>query len=1453
MLLSMAQVSLLKRPTPTSRKHSMSRTANAMLQSASRASNPAFPMVPFSLARHGMGDLVDVARVLVYEHGDVSNGTERGLEYLANDMLRVLRTERQDCLDRPIFFLCHSVGGLVVKMALDKAPRYSYPQFRESCYGICFFATPHGGSKFLAADEYRLSIQKLLKLAKPLPRVLMKYLAPGHPILVRIDEVFRELASEMRVWSFYEAVDSKLTEQSFSAFKDVPITAPIASMRSALLGLRHEKVFGLQATHASCAGFGRHNTETARMFLQDLAAAVRAADELRRRTHVEVKPAMLSEEGLDGPSTEHGVIRRLLRPSLRMEEQRDVVKIHGFYEPASLLTVEARPVLRVFVAKRAFREVCDTAPEQLLQQQRDDQEWDSVTLHRAPSLKASALVYRPPDRIREQAARLAEIFHGVPLAERTRPRFSQHRTPSIDALPPTLEHGEGGEGPSLGAIGPVDSRSDDAWPKSCTQQDGDATKAGATGSADGVFKKESLGMFLATRSGRRKSDARSPPPSPKPRLLSFPGRPRIRRDSLGIQTLDASPDIVAEAPRQVATSSPEPLSTSGLRPVSSDIPSTPPFSSLPEHWQGSPNADEEHWRKSSVSTDTSKESPKFVWIHVPANNPSWARKLLKALGLFQQEDFSELLNNTHWKSKHTRGRHSQHHACFLKTACAFTPLKPSYPPNGSSMHTNLYSCAEPSTTSLGSIYPPTPRGCLYLYLPFLHFDSYKMLLRRRDMIKRRLKQGRTSPVPRDVQDNPSFELRMIWEFLGHDPPINCRRTLDQYRYPSLRDTRARDDDQMLYKMTKQSAPPLGERKNTSFSFKNGIHWLGRQLTHGPDVGGGEREADHLPLDSDAGTGSESEQELDSDDGQTMPEVRDGNVLVVDQLWLWAMDTSKMEIQLQYLTYLLKELKADCEAVIILVATLVTFFPAREGNYMEGPLYQQADLRDSIFNQVNSDLTRHCENALDLAALTVLHAVSVLMDRSSHPDLEIFRIFEEAISVLTERMTYSLKRFRTAGFRHRHLDDDDDDGGGNDDVELKTSTIRARHREEDERDEEENQANTSALLELRDIEDELSTLKHLFLEQREQVNIMQGLYEAHFSPAPLPPPSASSPLERPSSAPVVPPSSTCTARTLHARPWSTLSGGSGTGAPSTSSSSGGSSSSSTSAPPGPASARGGKASLQEAEEKLHAYLNQADDMIERVKKTREDFDKLLTTVQRQAQIDEVRLSRQQADLASAQERSVMIFTVFTVIFLPLSFFSSIFGMNTYEWAGQSQSPSTQNNANANANNVNNNNNNPPHLRTIGVIALPASAALVLAALVIAWSTSMRRALSYAARGVNGARRAVARWCRARVVAAWYRADGTPRLLPVIPVQQQQRQQQRQQQQKDRKGKRRRSHHDNNDRAQKQNKSGRQLARTKTGEHDFWGKHRLESESDYEIPMSNLVRPQGRKSKADKTRR
>lgn len=148
-------------------------------------------------------------------------------------------------------------------------------------------------------------------------------------------------------------------------------------------------------------------------------------------------------------------------------------------------------------------------------------------------------------------------------------------------------------------------------------------------------------------------------------------------------------------------------------------------------------------------------------------------------------------------------------------------------------------------------------------------------MKRRTLLKRRIKQGRSRPVPQSVAKLPSLEFQVIWQFLGHDPPINCRRTLDQFGYPGLLDTRARDDDQMLYKMTKQRP------SHTDDIFKDkdkGENEDKNKNCRSEEI---EEEKDAESEDSD----SESESEPDDD-------VLDGNVLMVDQLWLWIVDSGK---------------------------------------------------------------------------------------------------------------------------------------------------------------------------------------------------------------------------------------------------------------------------------------------------------------------------------------------------------------------------------------------------------------------------------------------------------------------------------------------------------------------------------------------------------------------------------
>lgn len=110
-------------------------------------------------------------------------------------------------------------------------------------------------------------------------------------------------------------------------------------------------------------------------------------------------------------------------------------------------------------------------------------------------------------------------------------------------------------------------------------------------------------------------------------------------------------------------------------------------------------------------------------------------------------------------------------------------------------------------------------------------------------------------------------------------------------------------------------------------------------------------------------------------------------------------------------------------------------------------------------------------------------------------------------------------------------------------------------------------------------------------------------------------------------------------------------------------------------------------------------------------------------QRQAQVDDVRWSRLQTELASSQNLSVMIFTIFTVIFLPLSFFTSLFGMNTLEWGGADSGY--------------------PSLGFIGEISLPASVFMILATLIAAFSSRVQVASRSLARVVLGVW-----WTRAR---------------------------------------------------------------------------------------------------------
>ncbi|KAI9888867.1 MAG: hypothetical protein M1814_006217 [Vezdaea aestivalis] len=140
-------------------------------------------------------------------------------------------------INRPIIFLCHSLGGIVVKRPLTALPfRYSlirmikalaYSESRKgsklshlntiftSTYGILFFGTPHNGSSKASLLN---SLQKLVAVTVPQrvfksERSLSKALKEESETLENVTDQFTPLMPNFRIFFFWEqqAMDLKYT------------------------------------------------------------------------------------------------------------------------------------------------------------------------------------------------------------------------------------------------------------------------------------------------------------------------------------------------------------------------------------------------------------------------------------------------------------------------------------------------------------------------------------------------------------------------------------------------------------------------------------------------------------------------------------------------------------------------------------------------------------------------------------------------------------------------------------------------------------------------------------------------------------------------------------------------------------------------------------------------------------------------------------------------------------------------------------------------------------------------------------------------------------------------------------------------------------------------------------------------------------------------------------------
>jgi hypothetical protein len=181
-------------------------------------------------------------------------------------------------------------------------------------------------------------IEDILHLKGPIPKSIAKELQLDHHLLREIDTSFQLLATDLQIWSFFETIDSDLTNTDLVETDRFPFHAPITSIKSALLNLRHEVVYPLLSDHAHCASFEGNNAQTKTSYLGELAHAVKKACELSETKHTEM-----------------------------YLENKVFVEVNGFYEGTVLANETEPPPIRVWSTSRSLLDFKNLGPARLLE------------------------------------------------------------------------------------------------------------------------------------------------------------------------------------------------------------------------------------------------------------------------------------------------------------------------------------------------------------------------------------------------------------------------------------------------------------------------------------------------------------------------------------------------------------------------------------------------------------------------------------------------------------------------------------------------------------------------------------------------------------------------------------------------------------------------------------------------------------------------------------------------------------------------------------------------------------------------------------------------------------------------------------------------------------------------------------------------------------------------------
>lgn len=173
--------------------------------------------------------------------------SKAGVETFSRELLGKLRLVRisYEASRRPLVFVAHSLGGIVVKKALIMAymEHVNYGDILDSTIGIVFMGTPHRGSDLASWGLMATNLVNAASLGMGINKELLKTLKADSEMLAGISTQFVHRATPLKIRTF--------TEQQVER----PLTTLVVPESSAIIGLPNEIVLPLNANHRSMCRF----------------------------------------------------------------------------------------------------------------------------------------------------------------------------------------------------------------------------------------------------------------------------------------------------------------------------------------------------------------------------------------------------------------------------------------------------------------------------------------------------------------------------------------------------------------------------------------------------------------------------------------------------------------------------------------------------------------------------------------------------------------------------------------------------------------------------------------------------------------------------------------------------------------------------------------------------------------------------------------------------------------------------------------------------------------------------------------------------------------------------------------------------------------------------------------------------------------------------------------------